>query len=363
MIILDKKKPISALKLIHTLNHTKVNRLCDIHTRHYMVYAKYLEYTINERIYNLKAGLYKIKFNDIEYIINILFNLSNGDFLVIKDEYNIILYMAGSIAYNIIPYRINKEKLMTSTTIKTINDNIDMVAFSYSTHVDGSPSLDNPMKINRLPFLNITSESDMKFSIPTIPLHYTIGGSLNAVNDFVIINLNQSIVQYIINTTKEVLSGGLDWEYKPEYSDSDYYVFFAEYPNVKLSSSNKSIRCSHFESESCTNLLDKSTKKNCIAVSDASYKNGIWIKIDASVLDIHGNKNFSTEMKKWIISQAVTKDGQKAEDIKPIYIEYEITNTIYKTFSIDKYDIKTWYGNTEITTNPNVGLSVFYKSL
>ena len=62
MIILDRKKPISALKLIHTLNHTQTNKFCDINTDH-LDLIKTLDYTLGKRIYDLRAGLYKIVIN------------------------------------------------------------------------------------------------------------------------------------------------------------------------------------------------------------------------------------------------------------------------------------------------------------
>lgn len=357
MIIVDKKKPISALKLIHTTNHTQINRFCDIHNEHYNI-IKTLDYTIGERIYSLKAGLYKIVINNIEYIIDVYFDIFNGDFLVIKSEYDIKLYMAGSTPYNIIPYKINSIKDITfSCDIETINDNIDIIMIAGDTNYIGDVSLNNPGKINRISNININTESnlDSYYSL-NIPLKHTLGSLPNGSKDYIVINADQLIAHDIINTTKEILSGSLDWQYKEEYSDQDYYVFFAKYQNVKLNNTPDSIRCSHFESVSCDELINKSTRKNCIATSYGSYGNGIWIKIEASVLDIHGNKDFGNEMSKWIFSKA-TSDY-------PIYIEYEISKTVYNTILIDEYHIKTWYPKTTaIIADSSYGFSVFYKAL
>lgn len=355
MIILDRKERISALKLIHTLNRTQINRFCDIHNDHVNL-IKTLDYTIGERIYDLHAGLYKVIINNIEYIIDIYFDLSNGDSLVIKSEYEIILYMAGSTPYYLIPYRINSEKdIISSCNIESVNDTVDIIMVTGNTEFVGTPSINNPAKINRITSLNIKTELDSESDSLNIPLKHTLGKLPNGARDYIIINSDQLIAHNIINTSREVLSGGLNWEYKEEYSDSDYYVFFAEYKNVKLNNTADSIRCTHFESVSCDNLLNNSTKKNCIATSYDSYGNGIWIKIAKSILDIHGNKDFSDEMKKWILTQAVSDN--------PIYIEYEISNTIYNTILIDEYHVNTWYPNTIITIDGNYGFSIFYKTL
>lgn len=358
MIIIDRKKPISALKLIHTLNHTKTNRFCDIHNNHIDI-IKTLDYTINKRIYDLRAGLYKVLINGIEYIINVHIDVRDrysGDFLIIKNEYNIILYAAGSTPYYIIPYRINSIKYITSSCdIESINDSIDIIMVDGSTKFIGNSSITNPSKIDRISSINIRTKSESGSDSLNIPLKHTLGSLPNGVRDFIIINTDKMIVHNIINTSKEILSGGLNWKYQESYSDSDYYVFFADYANVKPNNIANSIRCTHFESVSCDDLLNKSTKKNCIATSYDSYGNGIWIKIAASVLDIHGNKNFEDEIKKWILTQAVSNN--------PIYIEYEISDTIYNTILIDEYHIRTWYPSTTITIDGTYGYSVFYKAL
>lgn len=355
MILLDRKKPISALKLIHTMNHTQINRLCDINNNHLNL-IKTLDYTLGERIYDLKAGLYRVIINGVEYIIDVYFDISNGDLFVIKSEYDIILYMAASTPYHIIPYKINStEDIESPHNINTINDSIDIVMLSGRTDYTGTPSLENPAKIDRITSLNITTKSGTESDSLNIPLKHTLGELPNGARDCVIINTDQLIAHDIINTSKEILSGNLNWEYEESYSDSEYYVFFAKYPNVKLNNTADSIRCSHFESVSCDTLLNSSTKKNCIATSYDPYDNGIWIKIAASVLDIHGDKDFGEEMQKWIFNQIFNSNT--------IYIEYEISNTVYNTILIDEYHIKTWYPDTTITFNNNYELSVFYKSL
>jgi hypothetical protein len=354
MILLDRKKPISALKLIHTFNHTQPIRLCDIHSGHSDL-IKILDYTIGERIYNLQAGLYKVIFGKKEYIIDVYFDLSNGDFLIIKNKDNITLYMAGSTPYPIIPYEINSIKnIQNNHNIKTVNDSIDIITVAGKTRYAGSTSPGMPMDINRTSSIIVETNSGNNSDSLYIPLKYTLGELSNGARDYVVINTDQLIAHNIINTSKEILSGSLDWEYKEEYSDSDYYVFFTKYPNVKYNNSPDSIRCSHFESISCDSLLNKSVKGNYIATSFDKYDNGLWIKINKDILDIHGDKNFGREMKKWILAQAISDS--------PIYIEYEISNTIYDTILIDEYHIKTWHPNTTVTAYNCNGISLFYKS-
>ena len=356
MILLDRKKPISALKLIHTFNHTQTNRFCDIHVGHLDI-IKPLDYIIGERIYNLKAGLYKILIDEIEYIIDIYFDLSNGDFFIIKNLNDIKIYMAGNMPYSIIPYKVNtKQGITYSRNIETINDSIDAIVIGGSTNFIGTPSIQNPINIDRITNINITTTYDSNSDSINIPLKHTLGRLPNGAKDYIVINTEQLIAHDIINTSREVLSGGLEWEYRKECSTSEYYVFFAKYSNVKLNNTPDSIRCSHFESESWTNLFDINTKKNCIATSCfGSYGNGIWIKIDKNILDVHGDKDLAKEMKKWITAQAISDN--------PIYIEYEISDTICNTILIDEYHVKTWYPNTTIIVDSDSGFSIFYKAL
>lgn len=354
MILVDRKKPISALKLIHTLNHTQVNRFCNINSDHIGL-IETLKYTVGERIYDLKAGLYRVIIDKTEYIIDVYFDLSNGDFFVIKNADNIVLYMAGSTPYYITPYEVSSTESITSSfDIESVNDNIDMIMIAGESNYIGTPSLETPGKINRLTSINIKTESDSDSDTLTIPFKHTLGRLPNGARDYIVINSDKLIAHDIINTSKEILSGGLDWQYEESCSTSEYYVFFAKYSNVKSNNTAGSIRCSHFESVSCSDLLNKSTKKNCIATSYDSYENGIWIKIAASVLDIHGDKDFGNEMKMWILSKAASDN--------PIYIEYEIANPSHNTILIDEYHVKTWYPNTKITIDNNYGFSIFYKA-
>lgn len=355
MIIIDKKKPISALKLINSTNHTHTNRFCDINNEHVNFISR-LNYTIGERIYNLKAGLYAIEFNNNRYIIHIYFDLVNGDFLVIKNQYNITIYMAGSNPYHIIPYKINSDKDITSEhNIESINDNLDIIVASGETTFTGTPSINNPVDISRLSSINLSTSSSSNNDSINIPLKYTLGKLANGARDYIIINTDQLIASNIINTSREVLSGGLNWQYKQEYSNSNYYVFFAKYNNVKLNNDRNAIRCSHFYSESCTSLLDKNTTNNLIATSYGEYGNGIWIKISSSELEIYNDEDIGRRMKKWITNKD-TSDN-------PIYIEYEISKTIHDIILIDEYHIKTWYPNTKININNNCKISIFYKAL
>ena len=355
MILLDEKRPISALKLIHTLNHTQTNRFCDINNDH-LNFIETLDFIIGERIFYLKAGLYKIVVNNNEYVIDVFTNLSVGDYLIIENENTIKLCISGKL-YPIVSYKINSiTNIKSSYNIESINNSIDIIMVAGITTYTGTPSLKSPARIGRIAVINSITRSGSNSDSLRIPLKHTLGGLPNGSRDCIIINADQLIAHDIINTSREILSGGLNWEYKEAYSDSEYYVFFAEYDNVKYNASNTGMRCSHFEVVPCGQLINNSTKKNCIAASYDTYgPKGIWIKIAASVLDIHGDKDFSSEMKKWILAQAVSN--------YPIYIEYEISNTIYNTILIDEYHIKTWYPNTNITITGNYGYSIFYKAL
>lgn len=351
MILVNKKKPISALKLIHTLNHTQTTRMCSIHTKH-IDSIKTLTYTPGKRIYNLQAGLYKIIDNGVEYVIDIYFNLSNSDSVIINNVDDITIYMAGSTPYHVVPYRINSVYDILIPTIDSVNSTIDAIMISGNTKYSGTPDINNPAKINRTANAPIRTSSGSNSYSLNIPFKYTLGKLPNGATDYIIINSEQLIAHSIINTSKEILSGGLNWEYKEAYCNNDYYVFFAKYENVKSNNKADSIRCSHFEAVSRDDLIDKNTNKNCIATSYGLYGNGLWIKIAKSILD--EDKDFEQKMKQWILSQAISEN--------PIYIEYEISNTIYDTILIDEYHIKTWYPTTNVIID-DCDFSIFYKAL
>ena len=354
-MILDRKKPISVLKLVHTFNHTQTNRYCDIHIDH-ADFIKPLKYKLNRGIYNLNAGLYKIKINDTEYIIDVYFDLKDGDYLIIRSEYNIGIYMAGSTRYNVIPYKIHSTKdIKTSCNINTVNGGLDAIVIGGTTVADNNPSINNPSKIDRLSNIVINTESGNNFDSYTIDFKHQLGRLPDGARDYIIINTDQLIAHNIINTSKEILSAGLNWTYQEDFTSADYYVFFAEYNKVKKSDSNGSIRCSHFKSVTCERLLNKANKNNCIAVSNDNYNNGIWLKISKTDLEIRKPKEANAAIKKFIL--------EKASSENPIYIEYQLDKTDYNTLLIDDYNINTWFNNTKISINNEYGISVFYKSL
>lgn len=355
MILVDRKKPISALKLIHSINHTQVRRCCEINSQHNSL-IKNLSFSINEPIYDLAAGLYSISMYGIKYIFDVNTKLSGSDHLLIKNNNNISIVIDG-IHNPVIMYELlNTEEIKTSLSLdNTVNSNLDLMVFTADTICSGNPSIDEAMEIDRVSSLNISSKYNNNNDSLNIPLKHTLGSLPNGVRDILIVNSEQAICHEVVNTSKEVLSGGLDWKYMESLSDSDYYVFFAPYDNIKLGNNSNNLRCSHFETVACSTLTNKSTKKNCIATSYGSYGNGLWIKIAASILDIHGDKDFGVEMQKWILSKAISNN--------PIYIEYEISTPLYRTVLIDEYHLKTYYSSTIIDIDDRYNVSVFYKSL
>ena len=204
MIVLDRKKPISALKLIHTLNHTQTNKFCDISSDHLDI-IKPLEYTLNEHIHDLRAGLYKLTINDNEYIIDVHIDIRDkysGDFLVIKSESDIILYAAGGVPYHLTPYKINSIKDSAfSYNINSINDTIDIIMVGGKTNFVGNPSLDNPITINRITSIAVNTDNVSESDSLNIPFKHTLGKLPNGARDYIIINTDKLIAHDIINTS------------------------------------------------------------------------------------------------------------------------------------------------------------------
>jgi hypothetical protein len=215
-------------------------------------------------------------------------------------------------------------------------------------------TLENPSNFNRINSINISTKFGDIIDEFNISLKRSLGCLPNGVVDYFIINNEQQIAHEIINTRKELLSSGMVWQYQDEFSNDEYYVFFINKSNVKSSNDNKSLRCTHFEAVNYNELIDNNTQKNCIAVSDNSIDNGIWVKIESSLLPVENNESTNTEFGNFINS--------KLQSENPIYIEYQLTNTLYNTVLIDDYTIKTWFNETEFNMNNDCNYSLFYKS-
>lgn len=304
------KKPIDALKLIHSINHTSISRRCKINSNHSNLFETIIDKDITLNYENIG-----------EYI--------NGK----------------------------------STSFHSVNSNLDCLVITGNTNATNNIStIDNPIDIDRISFINIKTKNIDNEDIndnKLIPLKYSLGKMPNGTTDIAIFNFEKLNVTIILNTHKELLPGGLNWQLKDLYCNDDYYVFFASKPNVKTSVDNKSIRCTHFDSVPFNDLIDKTMNNNCISVSDDTNENGIWIKLNKSTFDVSGNKNIANEFKKWILNKSVSYN--------PIYIEYELTDSINTNILIDDYVIKTFFTITNITVesnlkDTNVDFSIFYKA-
>jgi hypothetical protein len=350
------KKAINATKIIHSLNHTQVNKCCDINSQHTSL-IKTLDFKIGEPIYNLSTGLYYITIDNATYVINIYMPVSSSDYLVIRNKDNISLYIS-TIPYPIVAYELAVRGDVSSghAMSNTINDNIDSFMFIGNSTYSGVPYVTSPMSINRITsiVLNSSDGSTNSSSLKINPKH-TLGSLPNGVCDVLLINSDNLSCVEVAKTSKEILSGGVDWQYIEEYSIDKYYVFFAPYGNAAYRDDANSIRCSHFEAVSYSTLISTNISKNCIALSYGKYGNGIFIKIAKSVLDIHGDKDFATEMQKWVLAKAVSN--------YPIYIEYQLQEPIYNNSMLDEYHLKSFYPETTITVTGASGFSIFYKKL
>lgn len=336
--------PILPVNLLHNFNHTKIKKCCNLNDNHKM-YIKNLEFQFDIPIYNLESGLYKIIINNVKYIIDIYFNLIDGDFLLIKGLHNINIYRSLN-KYPVIAYRIDVNNKVDSnshshTINNTINGSIDSIMITGNTVYDGDPYISDPVDINRTKCINIkTSNNDNIYNLD-IPLKHTLGSSSSGKKDIIIINANQLIAHEIIYTTKSILSGGLNWQYKENLSDNNYYVFFAQF---KTGSSK--IRCSHFKFVNYNDL--QSSNMNCIS---CNKNNGIYIKINRSNIDLFKADILSQKIKMWLFEQS---------NNKPVYIEYDLENPIHNTVLLDEYHVKTWYNSTNIQIADN-DFSVFYS--
>lgn len=351
MILLPGKKPIIPTKLLHQYNHLKPRAVCVVHKDH-LPFIKQLNYTLNEPVFNLDAGLYRLEINGVSYIIDVYYKLINGDFIMVHNEHDI------RMCYNVVERPIIPYKLLSTpdmpkvyTMENVMNGAVDMIMVTgKSTFVSGTVS--NPGTADRITGLHIKTSNGNDYQISDIPLKNTIGNLPNGATDFTIIDTARLISHDGLFTTREILSGTRAWELLEDLSDESYYVFYADHNNVKPSNNPNSLRCTHFESVTYDTLVNKSTKKNCICCDPK--KSGIYVKLDTKILDIHGEKKIVDEFSKWILNQAVGN--------YPIYIEYELNRPYYNTFLIDEYHLKTWYKTTTIEEESNK-LSVFYKTI
>lgn len=355
MIVVEGKKPIPMNHMVHSLNHTQVVRCCMLNGSH-MEDIQSITFEHDKNVDYLPAGIYKTTLEDgLEYAFDLYYPLldSPNHFLV-KNNGNMYMVI-NSVHYPVIPYRILPDQA-SGSSIKlehSINDNVSMIMLAGKTVSTGTPSLDHPIDINRIENLDFKSTGVNDENTLSFPLKYHLGKLPNGTHDILIINSEQMVCHVIMRTAKEILSAGLDWNLIADVSNERYYVFFAEYNNVKRSDTADGLRCTHFNPVSIETLLN--SNGNYIAVSNDNFPNGICIKIDSEVLDIHGDKNVTTEFKKWLASKA-TGDN-------PLYIEYETNNVKFHQILLDEYHIKSYYPETTITLENNYDFSIFYKGL
>ena len=325
----------------HTNNHTMFTREAYAPKMTYdeipeLELDKDSEYTI---LYNINPGLYKINIDGTIYAILIHDKLEKYDKLVIKSQYD-IFEIYNLQAVNVIPYKLHDglEVSEYGHRLKhTLNDNIDIIYCTGKTYHKLTKDFNNPMRFKHLSDLNIRIRNRKGQVFNTIlPLKTNLKsiGQVhkdNYIYDKLYLDSYKKRALFEYRLTSIKLTGFEQFiEYEDMCDNKDYHILFFKCPNIKEESY---IESSHFISGYITDIY--STNNNIIA----SSANGIYLKIHNS---IYGNS--LTEFK--------TRLNNMYSKGQAIEIIYQNKNSTYQNMILDNYNIRLFYGYTDIVIIP-----------
>lgn len=260
---------------------------------------------------------------------------------------------------------IESKSLSELEEYNTIFRNLDYVKFgSYNIEVEedeydtSDKSLDNPYSIKSISkfYINTKPDNIESYTELEVYLKNNIKSLPNGIKDTFILNSLQCQNHIIYRIGRGIITGGEECKFLETLSNNKTWLFWIPNAFIKSENADKNIVCSHFNTDSYTNIIKTNNTKASVSSGYGTYKNGILIRIP--ILENTNNINATPIIvfKNWLRSQVYNGT--------PVIIEYTLDEPIYKTVLLDEYHINTYFNKTNILLNNNYyDASYFYKKI
>jgi hypothetical protein len=359
--------------IIHSINHNRFYRVCNLDRTHYedqsLIKQLVLDPTIDHNaFYGLTAGLYKINFGPDEYIMDLPISLYNHEYLFIDSPFQ--AYTTGrALDIHVNLYKlIGLHDLSDQYTIEdTLNNHMDMVFINGRTIMpDREPTFDNPVE-----FVSIDDPvykcvgTDGEESELTINLREPLRSMNNGLKDLMVVNSDIERHHIVAKIGRSIMAASDPFEYLEDYSTDDIAVIYGQNYNVAYGNDPGNIRCTHFKSLSCDDIINTNKTEDGISTVDqefAHYRglaNGYLIKIHKDKLPHIGTADTVQGF-----SHMFTILIARTFNTTPVSVEYVLNNYSRRVLLLDEYHFKTYYNKTTfIPADNTTEVSYFYKTL
>ena len=339
--------------LLHANNHLRTQRVCTMASTHYANIPIIGDIANGNEFSNLNPGIYGVTIDGDTYYFDLYIAVAPGEWLIIKNKYLAYAIVAAK-RYPIILYKYKntKEDRNAIRLYNTINEYLNMII------VDGA-SLKSSGSLTSISSLTIATNStnvapeensiiDLKNNIKSLP---------SGRNDLFILNAEQQQCHIVYNIARKVFSGGEDWQYVAEGSNSASYLFYLKDDNVIVDDTGNNILCSQLAARRGSKMIpatgDSLATANGIALGYLDNSRGFYVRLTKSLIEEDPDdmvRSFRNKLVEMLVSGT------------PMIVEYALENPIYKTTLIDEYHIDTFFANTYLSLSETRNVSYFYKS-
>lgn len=358
--------------IIHSINHNKFYRVCNLATSHYEDESLITELeldptTDHNEFFGLVAGLYKIRFGPDLYIMDLPISLYKNESIFIDNPFQAYT-MARTNDLHVNLYKlIGTHDLQDQYVIEdSLNNHMDMVFINGKTIMpDEEPSLENPVQFTSLNDLTYKSVSDDGVeSELVVHIREPLRSMDNGLKDLMVVNSDVERHHIVSKIGRSIMSGSDYFTDLPEYSTRNYAMIYGRNQNVGFADDAANIRCTHFKSFSCSDILDIRNEENGIAVVSEEFAatqglaQGVLIKIYKESLSQYVSPKPNEYGYKFgtLVSRAMRTN--------PVTIEYVLQNYSRRVLLLDEYHFKTFYNRTTfIPADNTTEVSYFYKTL
>lgn len=359
--------------IIHSNNHTRFTRVCNLARSHYRDQSLITELTLDpttdhNEFFGLIAGLYKIKFGPDEYIMDLPISLYPNESIFIDSPFQAYT-MARTKDLHVNLYKlIGLHDLQDQYVLEdTLNNHLDMLFINGRTIMpEGEPSLANPVEYKSMDNLvyKTVSGYDGTESELTLTIREPLRSMNNGLKDLMVVNSDVERHHITTKIGRTILSGYDKLVELPQYKNGPSLLFYYQNQNVGYANDAGNIRCTHFKSFKCSDITRISVRSDGIAAVSQEFAeangfyNGCLIRISQDELVEYGSEYAKTNAEKLgvLIDRCLRT--------KPLTIEYVLQDYSRRVLLLDEYHVKTFYGSTTfIPADNTTEVSYFYKTL
>lgn len=350
---------------IHKYNHIETSETAFI-SNNDLQYEVILhdQYTVEDKMVKihgpLKFGIYF--FSDYIFLLDI--DMVEGEYIewIRNTKFTHVVRLNGT-RHCLKLFRISNlefdQKNKTGILNNTVNTEVDKIFITGNTDIEiengSTQSPDYPAKLISTTKVRLTSQSIEDESLKDnfeIRLKSGLKSLPSGIGDILVLDNINSKSYRIDKIGRMIITGHENWIpvenlYVSGKNGYSVYFFNTDYPQIGNNTTD--VVCNYFPTIPYSEMFTEGGLRYAISNSNDFNNNGFYIRVPNTVAD-----NDVDIFKHWLTRSCSEKT---------IIIEYHLKNYLWKEISLDRYDFRTYYNGTKITTTDNVNkISLFCKT-